>query len=134
MFNKKSIYNSIVFVELKKLFRNVTFFIQCVLPTLVMPGIILVSVLTAQKSLIEVNPNSSVTLKFLFAFLITQFFMMMNQISATAISRDGTGETLYYKSLPIERITIIDAKAMPSIYVGFLNLIISTIFNFFIFE
>lgn len=127
-------FYSIVEVELKKLFRNVTFFIQCVLPTTFMPILILATTLTAQGQNLDFDIASNPVVKMLFAFLIVQFFMMMNQISATAISRDGEKEAGYFKSLPIKKSKLLEAKAMPSIYVGLFSLIISIGFCFFIFN
>lgn len=133
-FNNNKSFNEIVKIELKKLFRNVTFFIQCVLPTSFMPMIILASMLTAQGQTMDFDVNSNPIIKMLFAFLIVQFFMMMNQISATAISRDGEKEAGFFKALPIKKSMLLEAKAMPSIYVGFFSLAISLIFSIFIFD
>lgn len=133
-FHKNSCFTSLVNYELKKLFRHITFFIQCVLPTSFMPAVILISMTTAGNANIDFDMNSNQIIKMLFAFLIIQFFMMMNQISATAISRDGEMEASYYKCLPLSINKIIDAKAMPSVYVGLFNLVIAMIFNIIIFE
>lgn len=134
-YKEKSKWNTIVSKEIKGLFRNVTFFIQTVLPTSFMPAVILISMLTSgANTQMDVNLNSNPVIKILFAFLIVQFFMMMNQISATAISRDGVEEAGFLKSLPVTKMKMIDGKAMPSIYVGILNLCIAMIFNSLIFS
>ena len=126
-------FNTIVRKDLKSLFRNVTFFIQCVLPTSFMPAFILFSVISS-STINEINLNVSIVVKILFGILIIQFFMIMNEISATAISRDGEYEITYMKTLPVSIRKQIDAKVMPSIYVGLFNLLVSMIFNIIIFS
>ncbi|MBQ9313405.1 MAG: hypothetical protein IJ220_00125 [Clostridia bacterium] len=133
-YKKRSVFFSIVNIEIKKLFRNITFFIQTVLPTSLMPAIILVTMLSSKSVSNEIDINSNQIIKMMFAYLILQFFMMMNQISSTAISRDGGEEASYVKSLPISKMKMIDAKAMPSIYVGMFNLCLAMIFNYLIFD
>ena len=133
-YKQQSKFQSFVSKDLKNLFRNVTFFIQCVLPTSFMPAVILITMLSSGSSNeITLNMNSTPVIKMLFGFLIIQFFMMMNQISATAVSRDGEDETVYLKALPFPISKQLDGKAMPSIYVGIFNLVIAMIFNLTIF-
>ena len=131
---ENSYFYAIVKIELKKLLRNVTFFIQCVLPITFMPIIILVTILSSQGQKMDFDMASNPIIKMLFAFLIIQFFMMMNQISSTAISRDGQKEAGYFKSLPIKKSKLLEAKAIPSVYIGFFSLVISLIFELFLFD
>jgi len=133
-YQARTIFATFIHKDIKNLFRNVTFFIQCVLPTSFMPSVILVTMMTSGASTeVKMNLNANPIIKMLFGFLIIQFFMMMNQISATAISRDGKDETIFLKSLPVKMEKQMDSKAMPSVMVGIFNLCLAMIFNLVIF-
>ena len=114
--------------EFKNLFRNATFFIQCIFPALLMPIIVVIMSLYNVGDVAETIPENLGEAKIIFGVIMIQFFMVMNHISVTAISRDGKDEATYLKSLPIKFEKQISAKAMPSILIGIITLFISLFF------
>ncbi|MDO5556204.1 MAG: hypothetical protein Q4G09_06260 [Clostridia bacterium] len=121
-YNQKKVGNSYVKKELKILFRNPTFFTQCVLPPILMPILFIGIFLFAGNndaeaqldlnSIFSSNIYSTITVCVLIG--VTQFFNMMIYISATAISRDG-GNAIFTKYIPISLYKQFIYKAMPNV-------------------
>ena len=124
-----SIYTALINKDIKNLFRNVTFFIQCVLPIFLMPVIILVMLMSSgEVSFIEIIdiPN---TMMIVIGLSIIQIFMIMNYISVTAISRDGREEATFIKTLPINYEKLISAKAASGTLLGIIGVILAIVFS-----
>lgn len=124
-----SSYKAIVNKDIKNLFRNTTYFIQCVLPVFLMPVIILLMTTTSNENAVEMLEMNG-TLKLMVGIIIIQFFMIMNYISLTAISRDRKAEATYMKTLPISFEKQIRAKALPSVLIGIIGVVIALIFSY----
>lgn len=109
-YQKRKIGVAYVIKELKILFRNPVYFMQCVLPSLLMPivlfGIAGVSALS-QANGAGMDEIKGVISQFAYAPLaaaivltIIQFFAMMLYIAPTAFSRDGLNAT-FIKYIPL---------------------------------
>lgn len=125
-----STYKALIDKDIKNLFRNTTFFIQCVLPIFLMPIIILLMTTTSEEGPIDEITGITGTMKIMIGIIVIQFFMIMNHISVTAFSRDGKVEAPYMKSLPISFEKQINAKAMTSVLFGIIGVVIAIIFSY----
>lgn len=121
-------YFSIFKKEIKVLFRNTTFFIQCVLPAFLIPVITIVMSVNSSGEMDVVIGSESDIIKFISGITVIQFFLMMNCASVTGISRDGIDEVNYLKSQPLDFCRVISAKVIPGILLGVINIAISIIF------
>lgn len=130
----RSIYNALIRKDMKCLFRNATFFIQCVLPIFFMPVAVLIIALTSNDELYNEVMFESENMKIVFGIVIIQFFMIVNYISVSAISRDGKDEATYMKTLPIKFEKQISAKTVAGILIGVLGLIVAVVFLYNIFH
>lgn len=117
---KSKISRTYVIKEIRTLLRNPIFFIQCVLPSVLMPIIFFVCFLAginAEQSLEIQKELSSIDLNNIYAVivitLIVQFFSMLIYVSSTAISRDGKN-AIFMKYIPISLYKQIIYKAMPN--------------------
>lgn len=116
--------------ELKILFRNPIFFMQCVLPAILMPVLMIGLTLFAGnsdeakvelKSLLSNNVYNTISVCALIC--VTQFFNMMIYISATAISRDGLN-AIFIKYIPVPLYKQFIYKAMPNIIISAIPILI----------
>lgn len=117
---KSKISRTYVIKEIRTLLRNPIFFIQCVLPSVLMPIIFFVCFLAginAEQSLEIQKELSSIDLNNIYAVivitLIVQFFSMLIYVSSTAISRDGKN-AIFMKYIPISLYKQIIYKAIPN--------------------
>lgn len=133
-FKQKSLGRTLVSNDIKKLFRNVTYFIQCILPIFLVPIIILVIIIMSNTTEINSLMNEFENIKIMLGVVIIQFFMMLNYISTTAFSRDGIDEICYLKTLPIAAEKIIVSKTVPSVIFGIFGIIISIFFGDILFS
>lgn len=116
---KNKIYKSYILKEIKILLRNPVFFMQCVLPSVLMPIIFFVTFLVGlgeessqiQNYLATMDLNNIYTV--LVLTLIVQFFSMLIYVSTTAISRDGTN-AIFMKYIPVSLYKQIIYKAVPN--------------------
>ena len=113
--------------ELKILFRNPIYFMQCVLPAFIMPvlyiGIIFFGgqvgeIISAMEG---VNINSSIFVCVVMA--IIQFICMMNFIAITAISRDGES-AVFTKYVPVSMYKQFLYKIIPAIIISAVPVVI----------
>lgn len=127
---KNSMSKAYISKEIKILLRNPIFFMQCVLPSVLMPIIILISFIAGisneenmrqmQAEIAKVNLNTIYTVLIITG--IVQFFSMIIYVSTTAISRDGQS-AIFMKYIPISLYKQIKYKAMPN----FILIMLSTI-------
>lgn len=117
---KSKISKTYVVKEIKTLLRNPIFFMQCVLPSVLMPIIFSICFLAGisgespveiQKELSQIDLNNIYTV--IVISLIVQFFSMLIYVSSTAISRDGTN-AIFMKYIPISLYKQIKYKAIPN--------------------
>lgn len=109
--------------EFKNLNRNPIFFMQCVLPSLVFPLIILLPIIFSINNentleILEVQKLISNTINtgtgFTICICIIEFLFMFNFISLTSISRDGSNSN-FMKYIPISYEKQCLYKIMPGI-------------------
>jgi ABC-2 type transport system permease protein len=120
-YEENNIVKTYVKKDFKNLNRNPIFFLQCVLPSILFPIILLVPVIMTFKdydieslNLLITDASNLVNTSFgiiVLTNLIT-FFYMLNFASVTAISRDGENAALM-KTLPIKLNKQIFFKAIP---------------------
>ena len=121
-FKKTTLMGTYVGKEFKTLIRNPVFFMQCVLPAIIFPILIIGmsfiglkgeqnGELTSIANMIQ-NKNSI----YLGAGILcmVEFFLMFIYISATAISREGENAK-FIKYIPVPFIKQIDYKVFPNI-------------------
>ena len=122
LFKKSTLFGTYVGKEFKTLLRNPVFFMQCVLPAILFPiliiGLSFLGIKGEQNSELEsiVNIIQNKTSIYLGIGILcaVQFFLMFIYISATAISRDGEN-AVFIKYIPVPFIKQIDYKVFPNI-------------------
>ena len=121
-FKNSTIFKTYVGKEFKILLRNPIFFMQCVLPAILFP------ILIIGMTILGINEESNgQTIDFANMFTnktsiyigigilcVIQFFLMFIYISVTAISRDGQNAS-FMKYIPVKYMKQIDYKVMPNI-------------------
>ena len=120
-----------VLKEMKTLIKNPIFFTQCILPSLLMPILFIVLSIKGVNSSMEGSEDLikqaltwvSPTILTLIIVAITQFFTMMQYISATAISRDGLN-AVFMKYIPLSLYRQYKYKATPSIIMNTISILI----------
>lgn len=133
----KSVGKSYVAKEFKMLFKNPIFFVQCVLPSVLMPvvflGIFIVSI-NSNNSQESINEFQKVLGGFietpigLAAILaITEFLTSMLYIAPTAISRDGQN-AIFMKYIPVPYYKQLIYKGIPNVVFGTITSLIVLIF------
>lgn len=130
-FKKSSLTKTYVGKEFKQLLRNPIFFMQCVLPAILFPvlmiGITFVGIkgeqggnITDVASMITNKTSIYMGVGILCAI---QFFLMFIYVSATAISRDGQN-AVFMKYIPVPLMKQIDYKVIPNIVLTtFMNIL-----------
>ena len=134
VFKNSTIFKTYVGKEFKTLLRNPIFFMQCVLPAIIFP------ILIIGMTILGINEESNgQTIDFANMFTnktsiyigigilcVIQFFLMFIYISATAISRDGQN-AVFMKYIPVKYMKQIDYKVMPNIIMTSVMSIITVI-------
>ncbi len=134
VFKNSTIFKTYVGKEFKTLLRNPIFFMQCVLPAIIFP------ILIIGMTILGINGESNgQTVDFASMFTnktsiyigvgilcVIQFFLMFIYISATAISRDGQN-AVFMKYIPVKYMKQIDYKVMPNIIMTSIMSIITVI-------
>ena len=134
VFKNSTIFKTYVGKEFKTLLRNPIFFMQCVLPAIIFP------ILIIGMTILGINGESNgQTVDFASMFTnktsiyigvgilcVVQFFLMFIYISATAISRDGQN-AVFMKYIPVKYMKQIDYKVMPNIIMTSVMSIITVI-------
>lgn len=128
-YKQKSVAITYVKKEFVQLFKNPIFFTQCILPSVLMPIIILVSSIAGSGGMQELEAQGineipiMNTIGLCIILGINAFLFTMNFIPVTAISRDRENAT-FMKYIPISLSTQCLYKIVPSII---MNLISSSI-------
>ena len=121
-FTQKNVRKAYVQKELKSLFRNPVFFLNTILPIIIIPIVMVIPFLTSNSSganksqellLLAVQDNIQNSMGFAICLNIINLLYMFNYISVTSISRDGEN-AIFMKYIPIELHKQCRYKAMPS--------------------
>ena len=132
-YNNSKLYKSYISKEFKCLIRNPVFFMQCLLPAILIPLLMIVMVILQMKN--SITPQMSEQLNsfngntFIVACVILgviQFFSMFIYISITAISRDGKN-AIFMKYIPVSLYKQYIYKCIPNIVMGSITSIISIV-------
>lgn len=122
-----SIGKSYIIKEFKVLLKNPIFFIQCVLPSVLMPiiflGIFIVTLNTNNsqealnefKSVLGIYIETPIGLAIIIS--VTEFLTSMLYIAPTVISRDGQN-AIFMKYIPISYYKQLIYKGIPNIFFG----------------
>lgn len=122
-----SIGKSYIIKEFKVLLKNPIFFIQCVLPSVLMPiiflGIFIVTLdtnnsqeaLNEFKSVLGIYIETPIGLAIIIS--VTEFLTSMLYIAPTVISRDGQN-AIFMKYIPISYYKQLIYKGIPNIFFG----------------
>lgn len=121
--------------ELKILVRNPVFFLQCVLPALLMPilffGVIVFSLGAEEKAqMLSFLPDMNSSLVIFIILGASQFLSMMIYVAATAISRDGLNAT-FVKYVPIPLYKQFRYKIIPNIIMQAISSFVITAMFFY---
>lgn len=128
-----SIGKSYIIKEFKVLLKNPIFFIQCVLPSVLMPiiflGIFIVTLNTNNsqealnefKSVLGIYIETPIGLAIIIS--VTEFLTSMLYIAPTVISRDGQN-AIFMKYIPISYYKQLIYKGIPNIFFGTITSII----------
>ena len=135
---KTSIFKELVKNEWRTINRSPIFNMNLVLPVFLMPIILGVSMIAGFSEVDEVGTLTEFIKSFkeiidfgvgnvlVFAVAILSFFTSMSMSSSTAISRDGRN-AYFNKIIPVEPMTIINAKVVLGIILGFVPCLLITI-------
>ena len=135
---KTSIFKELIKNEWRTVNRSPIFNMNLVLPVFLMPIILGVSMFAGFSEVDEVGTLTEFINGFkeiidfgvgnvlVFAVAILSFFTSMSMSSSTAISRDGKN-AYFNKIIPVEPMTIINAKVVLGIILGFIPCLLITI-------
>ena len=135
---KTSIFKELVKNEWRTINRSPIFNMNLVLPVFLMPIILGVSMFAGFSEVDEVGTLTEFINGFkeiidfgvgnvlVFTVAILSFFTSMSMSSSTAISRDGRN-AYFNKIIPVEPMTIINAKVVLGIILGFVPCLLITI-------
>lgn len=121
-FKKSSLAKTYIGKEFKTLIRNPIFFMQCVMPAILFPILVIVFTFAGMQTdqntsitdIAQMITNKTSIYLGMAILMFIQFFSMFIYISATAISRDGQN-AVFMKYIPVPLIKQIDYKVMPNI-------------------
>lgn len=129
---RNSIRKAYIDKEFKILFRNPVFFLNSVLPVLIIPIIMLIPFISefysgtnnASKQVVlsAIGENIENTMGFAICIFIINFLYMFNYVSVTSISREGEN-AIFMKYIPIELYKQCRYKAMPAFILNFIPLL-----------
>ena len=135
-YKHKKVYDAYISKEFKMLFRNPIYFVQCVLPTVLMPIIMIASfVLAFGSSTSSSDTEQSMSFMELLSgfqlnsimvcivICVIQFFVMMSFIAITAISRDGSN-AIFTKYIPVPLYKQYLYKIAPSVILNIIPIAI----------
>ena len=128
-YTKQSVAKSYIKKEFVQLIKNPIFFTQCILPSVLMPVIILVSALAGsggieelqEQGMNELSINNTIGLCVILA--INTFLCTMNFIPVTAVSRDGQNAS-FMKYIPLSLSTQCTYKIVPAVIMNMVSSII----------
>ena len=132
-YQNSKLYKSYIGKEFKTLARNPVFLLQCLLPAILIPILMVFVVYSSlngdggiAESTIKMLGNTSIN-SFLIAGVILgiiQFFTMFIYISITAISREGTN-AVFMKYIPVSLYRQYIYKIIPNIIMNIITIMIS---------
>ncbi len=136
----RKIGKTYVIKEIKILFRNPIFFVQCVLPSVFMPILVLgIAIFTISSN--ESNDLQAITsilgslvqspIGMAVIIAVTEFMYSMLYIAPTAISRDGSN-AIFMKYIPVSYYKQIIYKGIPNVIFGTITSIIILIFVYLV--
>ena len=140
-FKKSNLAKTYVGKEFKILIRNPIFFMQCILPAILFPIMVIVFGILGMKeegvqSITEIAnmiPDKTSIILGAGILVILQFFSMFIYISATAISRDGQN-AVFMKYIPVPLNKQIQYKVMPNIIITIIMDVITIAIAEYIFK
>ena len=132
-YKNSKLYKSYVGKEFKLLIRNPVFLMQCLLPSILIPIIMVVIIFSGMQSegaslkdistmLRQMEMNSFLIICIILG--IIQFFTMFIYISITAISRDGEN-AVFIKYIPVPLYKQYIYKIMPNIIMNIVTILIT---------
>lgn len=132
-FKQKTIQISYVKKEFIMLFKNPIYFMQCVLPALIMPiifgGVFLLQQNEFASQMQDIDANQNIILTILVG--MSTFMLTMIFIPVTAISRDGTYAS-FVKYIPVSFYKQFQYKVIPSIVISVVPIVIINIIAYII--
>ena len=139
MFRKTTILKTYVGKEFKTLYRNPIFFMQCLLPVILIPILIAITTIISINSqggnigkIVAMFENRTSISIGIMLVCIAQFFSMFSYISITSISREGKN-VIFMKYIPITLEKQLYYKTMPNLIIMFIiNVIIILIAEYLI--
>ena len=139
-FKKSSLAKTYIGKEFKTLIRNPIFFMQCVMPAILFPILVIVFTFAGMQTdqntsitdIAQMITNKTSIYLGMAILMVIQFFSMFIYISATAISRDGQN-AVFMKYIPVPLIKQIDYKVMPNIIMTTIMGIISIVIAQYLF-
>ncbi len=132
-YSDSKLYKSYVGKEFKNLLRNPVFLMQCLLPAILIPilmvGIVYAGINSEDNGMAELTKmlGQMQTNSFMIACVILgiiQFFTMFIYISITAISRDGEN-AVFMKYIPVPLYNQYIYKIIPNIIMNIVTIIIT---------
>ncbi len=140
-FRKSSLAKTYIGKEFKILIRNPIFFMQCILPAILFPIMVIVFGIIGMKEegiqsitqISEMIPNKTSIILGAGILVVIQFFSMFIYISATAISRDGEN-AVFMKYIPVSINKQLEYKVMPNIIITIIMDIITIAIAEYIFK
>ena len=125
----KKISYSYIMKEIKTLYRNPIFFMQCVLPIFLIPVIFGVMYgVIHKKAITALQGMDTNTLIFtLIVLTIVQFLFAISATSVTAVSREGTN-AVFTKYIPLSYYKQFGYKLVSGILISVLSIIIGVVF------
>lgn len=139
MFRKTTLLKTYVGKEFKTLYRNPIFFMQCLLPAILLPILITITTIISINSqggnigkIVAMFENKTSISIGIMLVCIAQFFSMFSYISITSISREGKN-VIFMKYIPITLEKQLYYKTMPNLIIMFIiNAVIILIAEYFI--
>ena len=132
-YQNNKLYKSYIGKEFKTLLRNPIFFMQCLLPAILMPVLmIVISYMGMQSSgdqmgemmkMFEQLPSNTFTVACVILGVI-QFFSMFIYVSITAISRDGEN-AVFIKYVPVSLYKQYLYKIVPNVIMNVITILIT---------
>ena len=139
-FRNSSLAKTYIGKEIKTLIRNPIFFMQCVLPAILFPILIVVMTFTGIKEeqggnitdISNMIQNKSTIFLGISILCAIQFFLMFVYTSATGISREGQN-AIFMKYIPVSFMKQIDYKVIPNIIMtSFMTILTITLIQYLI--
>lgn len=132
-YRNSNLFKSYVGKEFKILMRNPVFLMQCLLPAILIPVIMIVilfaginneeEVMSELTQILETTQTNSFVVACVILGII-QFFTMFIYISITAVSRDGSN-AVFMKYIPVPLYKQYIYKIIPNIIMNIVSIIIS---------